>query len=44
MACTLIASVSTGLTGVSLAAHARTAPALLSSSSFTGVVGGDFSQ
>ena len=34
IACTLIASVSTGLTGVSLAAQARTAPLLSTSSSF----------
>src|SRR5271154_2006282 len=43
-ACTLIASVSTGRTRVSLAAHDRTAPALFSTSIFSGFPAADFSQ
>ena len=43
-ACTLSVSVSTGRTGVSLAAQARTAPAPSTNSSFTGCAAADFSQ
>jgi hypothetical protein len=40
----LIASVSTGFTGVSLAPQARTVPFASTSSSFTGEFDADFSQ
>jgi hypothetical protein len=39
-----MASVSTGFTGVSLAAHARTEPSLFSSSSFSGFDAADLSE
>ena len=44
MAWTLIASVSTGFTGVSLATHAATLPLASTSSILSGPAGADFSQ